>query len=67
MSSRRDKIIAYTAIVFAGISVAEVVSYTTLHQTIYLVGAAIAAIIVVLIIGTTALVARRTGKPPKAD
>ena len=67
MSSRRDKIIGYTAVVFAGIAAAEVFSYATLHQTIYLVLAAITAIIAVLIIGTTSIVARRSDKPPKSS
>jgi hypothetical protein len=64
MSSRRDKIIGYTAVGFAGIAGGAAVGYATLHQTIQLAVAAIAAIIVVLIVGTTALVARRSGKPP---
>ena len=66
MSTRQAKIVGYTAVLFVAIAAAEVFAYATLHQTIHLVVAAIAAIITVLIIGTTALVARRSGKPPKS-
>ncbi|HEX4588100.1 MAG TPA: hypothetical protein VH185_09065 [Mycobacterium sp.] len=66
MSTRQAKILGYTAVLFVGIATAEVFGYATRHQTIHLIIGAVAAIIAVLIIGTTALVARRSGKPPKS-
>ena len=64
MSSKRATIIGVAAALFAGIAGAEVFRYATVHQIVHLVVAAIAALVTVLIIGTSAIISRRAGKPP---
>lgn len=63
-SSQRAMIVGLAAVVFAGIAGGEAFHYAAAHQTIDLVIAVIAALVVVLIIGTTAVITRRSGKPP---
>ncbi|OBA57316.1 hypothetical protein A5647_24185 [Mycobacterium sp. 1100029.7] len=61
MSSKRARTIAFAACAFAGLAGGEAFTYATVHQTIHLVVAAVAALVFVLIVGTTAIITRRAG------
>jgi hypothetical protein len=61
MSSNRAKVIGIAAVAFAGIAGGEAFTFATTHETIHLIVAAIAALVAVVIIGTTAIRTRRPG------
>ena len=67
MSSRQAKITAVAAALFAGIAGAEAFTFATVHQSVHLVIAVVAALIAIAIISATAVRARRQGNSTPPD